>query len=222
MNTCQCPYETASLACTEGTMRGVLLCAVCSLPKSACPAGGDSVLDEAGCMAALSFAPAEVRLFRSLVTAGRIPSIPFSPRVKRFHLRTILGKYKQTLAAILLLLATSASAADWAGFVRAIHSVESSGRTGAILGDNSRSLGPLQISRAYHTDSRMPGSYESVTNLTYATATMRAYLQRYAPKALAAGESAGSWQECARIHNGGPRGMSRATLGYWRKVEAKL
>ena len=173
-------------------------------------------------MAALSFGPAEVRLFRSLVTAGRIPSIPFSPRVKRFHLKTILSKYKQTLAGLLLLLATSANGADWAGFVKAIHSVETGQRTGAILGDGGKSLGPLQISRAYHTDSRLSGSYESVTNLTYATATMRAYLQRYAPAALAAGESAGRWEACARIHNGGPRGMSRATLGYWRKVEGKL
>jgi len=157
------------------------------------------------------------------VGARRIPAVRLGS-VVRFHLPSVLRALgvKQVITAILLLLATSASAADWAGFVRAIHLVESSGRTGAILGDNSRSLGPLQISRAYHTDSRMPGSYESVTNLTYATATMRAYLQRYAPKALAAGESAGSWQECARIHNGGPRGMSRATLGYWRKVEGKL
>ena len=126
---------------------------------------------------------------------------------------------------IIILLATSASAsaADWAGFVKAIHLVESGGRVGGvILGDGGRSLGPLQISRAYHTDSRLSGSYESVTNLTYATATMRAYLQRYAPAALAAGESAGRWEACARIHNGGPRGMSRATLGYWRKVEGKL
>ena len=221
MNTCQCPYETASLAGTAGSMRGVLLCAVCDLPKSSCPAGGDSVLDEAGCMAALSFAPAEVRLFRSLVTAGRIPSIPFSPRVKRFHLRTILGKYKQTLAAILLLLATSASAmaADWAGFVRAIHSVESSGRTtGHIIGDGGKSLGPLQVSRAAWQDSRVGGRYEDVADLAVATRVLRAYLQRYAPSALATE----NWEVCARVWNGGPRGMSRATLGYWRKVEGKL
>ena len=218
MNTfCQCPYETASLACTEGTMRGVLLCAVCSLPKSSCPAGGDSVLDEAGCMAALSFAPAEVRLFRSLVTAGRIPSIPFSPRVKRFHLRTILGKYKQTIAAILLLLATSASAmaADWAGFVRAIHSVETGQRVGPILGDGGKSLGPLQVSRAAWQDSRVGGRYEDVADLAVATRVLRAYLQRYAPRAL----SAEDWFTCSRIWNGGPRGGSKnATLAYSRRV----
>lgn len=220
MNTCQCPYETASLAGTAGSMRGVLLCAVCSLPKSACPAGGDSVLDEAGCMAALSFAPAEVRLFRSLVTAGRIPSIPFSPRVKRFHLRTILGKYKQTLAAILLLLATSASAADFAGFVRAIHQVESSGRTtGHIIGDGGKSLGPLQVSRAAWQDSRVGGRYEDVADLAVATRVLRAYLQRYAPRAL----SAEDWFTCSRIWNGGPKGASKtATLAYWAKVEGRL
>ena len=217
---CPCPYETASLAGTTGSMRGVLLCAVCDLPKSSCPAGGDSVLDEAGCMAALSFGPAEVRLFRSLVSAGRIPSIPFSPRVKRFHLRTILGKYKQTLAALLLLLATSASAADFAGFVRAVHQVETSGRTGGIIGDQGRSYGPLQISRAAWQDSRIGGRYEDVADLAVATAVLRAYLTRYAPRALAAEND---WSTCARIWNGGPKGASKtATLAYWAKVEAKL
>ena len=216
---CQCPYETASLAGTTGSMRGVLLCAVCDLPKSSCPAGGDSVLDEAGCMAALSFGPAEVRLFRSLVTAGRIPSIPFSPRVKRFHLRTILGKYKQTLAALLLLLATSASAADFAGFVRAVHQVETSGRTGAILGDGGRALGPLQIHRGCFKDSGVAGRYEDVSSLPVARAVMHGYLSRYAPAALASGD----WATCARVWNGGPKGASKtATLAYWRKVEGKL
>ena len=216
---CQCPYETASLAGTTGSMRGVLLCAVCDLPKSSCPAGGDSVLDEAGCMAALSFGPDEVRLFRSLVTAGRIPSIPFSPRVKRFHLRTILGKYKQTLAALLLLLATSASAADFAGFVRAVHQVETSGRTGAILGDGGRALGPLQIHRGCWQDSGVAGRYEDVTSLPVARAVMHGYLSRYASAALASGD----WATCARVWNGGPTGASKtATLAYWAKVEAKL
>ena len=220
MNTlCQCPYETASLAGTEGTMRGVLLCAVCDLPKSSCPAGGDSVLDEAGCMAALSFGPAEVRLFRSLVSAGRIPSIPFSPRVKRFHLKTILSKYKQTLAALLIFVATSANGADWAGFVKAIHSVETGQRTGAILGDGGRALGPLQIHRGCFKDSGVAGRYEDVSSLPVARAVMHGYLSRYAPGALASGD----WATCSRIWNGGPKGASKtATLAYWAKVEAKL
>ena len=127
---------------------------------------------------------------------------------------------------IIILLATSASAsaADFAGFVRAVHQVETSGRTtGHIIGDGGKSLGPLQVSRAAWQDSRVGGRYEDVADLAVATRVLRAYLTRYAPKALAAGESAGNWQECSRIWNGGPKGASKtATLAYWRKVEAKL
>ena len=131
--------------------------------------------------------------------------------------------YCQSLSAFLLFVATACNAADWNGFVRAIHLTESGGKVGAILSDGGRALGPLAIHRAYWTDARQPGSYGDVTNLACATATMRAYLQRYAPAALAAGESANQWQEAARIHNGGPNGNRRkSTIVFWKKVEAKL
>ena len=158
------------------------------------------------------------------VGARRIPAVRIGT-VVRFHLPSVLSALgvKQVITALLLLIATSASAADFAGFVRAIHQVETSGRTGGIIGDQGRSYGPLQVSRAAWQDSRVGGRYEDVADLAVATAVLRAYLTRYAPKALAAGESAGRWQECARIWNGGPKGASKtATLGYWRKVEAKL
>ena len=128
-----------------------------------------------------------------------------------------------TLAALILLIAASCGAADFAGFVRAVHTVETGGRVGPILGDGGRALGPLQIHRGCFKDSGVAGRYEDVADLAVATAVLRAYLTRYAPKALAAGESAGRWQECARIYNGGPKGASKtATLAYWRKVEGKL
>lgn len=158
------------------------------------------------------------------VGARRIPAVRIGS-VVRFHLPSVLRALgvKQVITALLLLLATSASAADFAGFVRAIHQVETSGRTGGIIGDQGRSYGPLQVSRAAWQDSRVGGRYEDVADLAVATAVLRAYLTRYAPKALAAGESAGRWQECARIWNGGPKGASKtATLAYWRKVEGKL
>ena len=115
-----------------------------------------------------------------------------------------------------LALPAIAPAADFASFVRAVHLVESGGRTnGHIIGDGGRALGPLQIHRAYWVDARQPGSYESVTNLAAATATMHAYLQRYAPAALERED----WIACARAHNGGPRGGSKnATLAYSRRV----
>jgi len=123
----------------------------------------------------------------------------------------------QPLTTLLLALALPAiaPAADFAAFVRAVHQVESGGRVGAIIGDQNRALGPLQIHRAYWVDARQSGSYESVTNLAVATATMHAYLTRYAPAAL----ERENWIECARVHNGGPRGGSKtATLAYSRRV----
>jgi hypothetical protein len=115
----------------------------------------------------------------------------------------------------LLALASASHAAPPESFWRALHQVETSGRQGAILGDNGRSLGPLQISRAYHADSRVAGSYEQVTDLAYARRVATAYLKRYAPQAWAQGDV----ETLARIHNGGPAGARKtATLGYADKV----
>jgi hypothetical protein len=118
---------------------------------------------------------------------------------------------------LLLALAVSAHAAPPDSFFRALHIVETSGRHGPIVGDQGRSLGPLQIMRAYHSDSRVPGAYEQVADLAYSKRVASAYLQRYAPEAWARGDV----EVLARVHNGGPRGASKpATLGYGRKVSA--
>ena len=120
---------------------------------------------------------------------------------------------------ILLSLASASHAAPPESFWRALHQVETSGRHGGILGDNGRSLGPLQISRAYHADSRVAGSYEQVTDIAYARRVASAYLQRYAPAAWAQGDVA----TLARIHNGGPAGARKAaTLGYADKVRRAM
>jgi hypothetical protein len=119
-------------------------------------------------------------------------------------------------AFLFLALAATAQAAPSAGFFKALHLVETSGRHGAILGDNGRSLGPLQISRAYWQDSRVPGKYEQVTDLAYARRVVTAYLKRYAPaKAFATNDV----RTLARVHNGGPAGATKAaTLAYGNKV----
>lgn len=117
--------------------------------------------------------------------------------------------------ALLLALAATAHAAPPESFWRALHLVETSGRQGPILGDNGRSLGPLQISRAYFTDSRVGGTYEQVIDLGFARKVVTAYLQRYAPKAWAAGDVV----TLARVHNGGPAGARKAaTVNYGAKV----
>jgi len=117
--------------------------------------------------------------------------------------------------ALFLALASAAHAAPPESFWRALHLVETSGRQGPILGDNGRSLGPLQISRAYFADSRVAGAYEQVVDLAFARRVVSAYLQRYAPAAWAAGDV----ETLARIHNGGPRGdRKQATINYGKKV----
>ena len=121
--------------------------------------------------------------------------------------------------ALLLALASASHAAPPESFWRALHQVETSGRTGAILGDNGRSLGPLQISRAYWQDSRVGGSYEQVTDLAYARRVATAYLKRYAPAAWEAGDV----ETLARVHNGGPAGARKpATLPYAEKVRRAM
>jgi hypothetical protein len=116
---------------------------------------------------------------------------------------------------LILTLAAAAHAAPPASFWAALHQVETSGRHGPILGDNGRSLGPLQISRAYFTDSRVGGTYKQVVDLGFARRVVSAYLQRYAPQAWAAGDVV----TLARVHNGGPAGARKAaTVNYGAKV----
>ena len=122
-----------------------------------------------------------------------------------------------TRLAILLALAAPAQAAPAPSFFRALHIVETSGRTGAILGDNGKALGPLQIHRAYHADSRVSGDYSRCADLDYSKRVVAAYLKRYAPAAYASGDV----ETLARIHNGGPRGATKPqTKSYAAKVRA--
>ena len=124
---------------------------------------------------------------------------------------------KSILATILL--ATTIHAAPPESFWRAMHHVETRGKTGWIWGDNRRSLGPLQISRAYFLDSKVPGSWGKCTNLAYSKRVATAYLKRYAPRAWATGDC----ETLARIHNGGPKGHKKGvTVGYWVKIRREL
>jgi hypothetical protein len=121
--------------------------------------------------------------------------------------------------ALLLALASASHAAPPESFWRVLHQVETSGRQGAILGDNGRSLGPLQISRAYHADSRVAGDYSQVTDLAYARRVATAYFKRYAPAAWESGDV----ETLARVHNGGPAGARKqATLPYADKVRRAM
>ena len=119
-------------------------------------------------------------------------------------------------ALLLLALCATCHAAPGPGFWRALHIVETSGRTGPIVGDQGRALGPLQIHRGYHADSRVAGDYSRVSDLNYSKRVATAYLKRYAPEAWAAGDV----ETLARVHNGGPRGhLKTATKSYGARVK---
>jgi hypothetical protein len=119
-------------------------------------------------------------------------------------------------ALLLLALCATCHAAPGPRFWRALHIVETSGRTGPIVGDQGRALGPLQIHRGYHQDSRVAGDYSRVSDLNYSKRVATAYLKRYAPEAWAAGDV----ETLARVHNGGPRGhLKTATKSYGARVK---
>lgn len=122
-------------------------------------------------------------------------------------------------AALFLALGGAAYAAPAPAFFRALHVVETSGRHGAILGDNGAALGPLQIHRAYHRDSGVAGDYSRCADLAYSRQVVAAYLKRFAPRAWAKGDAV----TLARVHNGGPAGaQKRATLAYAAKVQRAI
>ena len=118
---------------------------------------------------------------------------------------------------LILALAATAHAAPPDSFFRALHIIETSGKSGPIIGDGGKALGPLQIHRAYHADSRVAGDYSRVADLAYSRRVATAYLKRHAPEAWAAGDV----QTLARVHNGGPKGhLKPATKSYGVRVKA--
>lgn len=120
---------------------------------------------------------------------------------------------KSIFLALSLIITVHAAPPE--SFWRALHIVETSGRHGPIVGDGGKALGPLQIHRGYHADSRVAGDYSRVADLAYAKRVATAYFKRYAPQAWAAGDV----ETLARVHNGGPRGhLKPATKPYGAKV----
>jgi hypothetical protein len=116
---------------------------------------------------------------------------------------------------------TATKSVSWEALIEALHQVETGGRLGPIKGDGGQALGPLQIHRAYHKDSGVPGSYEQCADLDYSVRVVRNYMQRYATESRLGRPVTA--QDIARIHNGGPNGWKRkSTLGYWAKVRKEL
>lgn len=106
-------------------------------------------------------------------------------------------------------------------FFKALNLVETGGRSGAILGDQGKALGPYQIHKAYWKDvsKQVGGSYSDVVSRSYSEKVILAYLNKYASDAVAHND----FETLSRIHNGGAKGATKeATKGYWEKVKKKI
>ena len=108
-----------------------------------------------------------------------------------------------------------------AELIKAIHQVESNGRTDKkIVGDGGKAIGPLQIHYANWKDATdfdksIGGKYSDCHNLEYSKKIFVAYMKRYAKDKDA--------ETKARIWNGGLKGLERSsTKQYWAKVKANL
>ena len=100
--------------------------------------------------------------------------------------------------------------------------VESSRKEGLIWGDQGRSLGPLQVSKACHHDAlefdpSIGGTYLDCQHLDYSIKIMRAYLARYCTERRL-GRKPTNFDR-ARIWVGGPRGPWReSSIPYAKKI----
>lgn len=113
---------------------------------------------------------------------------------------------------------------NWAVLLAALVAVESSGDPDAI-GDNGLAYGCLQLHAAYVQDAaEFAGEtwkHEDAFNPETSEQIVRAYMARYATQKRL-GRSP-TYEDIARIHNGGPNGHKKAaTDGYWLKVKKEL
>ncbi|KKM20409.1 hypothetical protein LCGC14_1645720 [marine sediment metagenome] len=88
-----------------------------------------------------------------------------------------------------------------------------------LEGDGGITRGPYHISQAYWQDACEYGDVDwdyhtHIWSHRHCKQVMIWYWQRYGAK---------TDEERARIHNGGPRGMSKeSTKEYWRRIQAKM
>lgn len=137
--------------------------------------------------------------------------------MKTTHIRN-LGLLLIALGILLFVGMLSCNGAELdPKFISAIHQVESGGKTGNIIGDNGKALGPLQIHYSYWKDSGVSGKYSQCTNLAYSIRVMTAYMNRYERNAVKSGD----FETLARLHNAGPswRNNKSSTNHYWQKVK---
>lgn len=96
---------------------------------------------------------------------------------------------------------------------------ESSNNPNTAPGDDGASRGLYQIGRLYFTDgcegARVSIPYElGAQDPATCRTIIRGYWKKY---------NARTWEERSRLHNGGPRGMSKkSTIPYWLDIKERM
>lgn len=108
--------------------------------------------------------------------------------------------------------------------IMALIQVESGNRDD-IIGDNGKAYGCLQIHAGYVQDvahhSGIPYAHEDAFNRDLAIDIFKIYMSIYANKYRLQREP--TFEDIARIHNGGPDGWQKdSTKLYWKKVKKYL
>ena len=142
---------------------------------------------------------------------------------------------KKLAAIILLAVALPGQGYTWANTLQAIRHVETGGLPRGGLGakgDGGNAIGPYQIWRIYHTDAaekdrNLKDYRKCLESEDYSVRVVRAYMARYAPKALRRLESKcgtlADVERICRIHNGGPKGYGKnSTVRYWKKAKTQI
>ncbi len=136
---------------------------------------------------------------------------------------------KLFLILALAIISVSAQAITIDELISAIHKVETSGRVGAILGDNGKALGPLQIHRVCWADAMefnqsIGGKYENCADLKYSKKIFVSYSARYNKGMNFSNLTLGDCEAVARLWNSGPQWKRKMekTDKYWSKVKSFL
>lgn len=108
----------------------------------------------------------------------------------------------------------------------AIEIVESNANSFAI-GDNGKSVGSFQITKAYVDDVnrvyKKNYSYSDRYDRDKSRDMTRLYLTYYGNFYELKTDKTATYEVLCRIHNGGPRGMYKnSTYSYWKKIERVL
>lgn len=115
---------------------------------------------------------------------------------------------------------------DWIALILALMMIESGGKLDAI-GDNGKAIGVLQIRQECLDDfNRFQGmnyTLEDVKDPRISVAVCRTYLIKYGEKLKEREGREPTYEDYARMWNGGPLGYKKdSTIDYWKKVSPRL